>query len=359
MLSRIRTISLLLAFIAGKTAGQPPAGYYVTAEGKAGTELRQALHEIIKGHTESTYSALWAHFMTTDARSDGKVWDMYSDIPGGTPPYLYTFTTDQCGNYSKEGDCYNREHSFPVSWWGGSTTLPMYTDLFHIYPTDGHVNGRRANYAYGVVASASWTSQNGSKLGSNSWPGFSGTVFEPIDAYKGDFARSMLYMATRYYAEDAAWPSSSDMFTGADPKSWVVSMLLHWHNTDPVSQKEVDRNNAVYGIQSNRNPFIDKPEYAVAIWGDPTSVSESESTVPRPVLYPVPAREKVTISFPEYQPGETVMRLMNLAGNEIMVTVIHNADRLEIDLSSLDPGIYLLTLKTGTHRFGYLLPVIK
>lgn len=352
-------ILLLLVFFAGSGGGQPPAGYYIAAEGKTGTELKQTLHDIIKGHTESTYAALWTHFMTTDARSDGKVWDMYSDIPGGTPPYVYTFSIDQCGNYSGEGDCYNREHSFPVSWWGGSTTLPMYTDLFHVYPTDGHVNGRRGSNPFGVVASATWTSQNGSKLGSNNWPGYTGTVFEPIDAYKGDFARTMLYMAVRYYGEDTSWPAASGMVTGAEPKSWAISMLLHWHNADPVSQKELARNNAVYGIQSNRNPFIDKPEYAQHIWGDPNSTAELVSAVARPVLYPLPARERLTVSLPEYFQGDVVLRIISLTGREMMVSVTPYAETVIIELGDIPAGIYVLTLKTGPHLFSYLLPVIK
>ncbi len=356
MIKRSSILSGFL-FVAVMAVSQPPAGYYLEAEGKTGVELKQALHDIIKGHTESTYTALWTHFVATDSTADGMVWDMYSDIPGGTPPYIFTFGTNQCGSYQKEGDCYNREHSFPRSWFGGEI-MPMYTDLFHLYPTDGWVNNKRGNYPFGVVASATWTSLNGSKLGSNSWPGYSGTVFEPVDAYKGDFARTMLYMAVRYYGEDGSWPGS-DMVTGAEPKSWAVSMLLHWHNTDPVSQKETNRNNAVYGIQNNRNPFIDKPEYAVAIWGDPTSVSETASAATRPVLYPLPAKESVTVSFPEYFKGEAVIRIISLTGRDIKSIVAPYSETIEIDFGDTPPGTYLLILRVGPHRYSYLLPVIK
>jgi endonuclease I len=355
----IRKSSILsgFLFVAAVAVSQPPAGYYLSADGKTGVELKQALHDIIKGHTVSTYDELWTHFMTTDSRADGKVWDMYSDIPGGTPPYVYTFGTDQCGNYQKEGDCYNREHSFPKSWFGGEI-VPMYTDLFHLYPTDGWVNNKRGNFPFGVVASATWTSQNGSRLGSNNWPGYSGTVFEPLDAYKGDFARTMFYMAVRYYGEDGSWPGS-DMVTGAEPKSWAISMLLHWHNADPVSQKEIARNDSVFVIQDNRNPFIDKPQYAVAIWGDPTSVSETEPTVARPVPYPVPARERLTVSFPEYFKGEAVVKIISLTGREVMLNVAPYSETIEIDLGGIPTGTYILTIKFGPHRFSYLLPIMK
>jgi endonuclease I len=282
---------------------------------------------------------------------------MYSDVPRGTPPYFYTFVTNQCGNYSSEGDCYNREHSFPKSWFDGEV-LPMYTDLFHLYPTDGWVNNKRGNFPFGEVTSPTWISLNGSRLGPNTWPGYTGTVFEPIDAYKGDFARTMFYMAARYYGEDGSWPGS-DMVTGAEPKSWAVAMLLDWHNADPVSQKEIARNDSVFVIQGNRNPFIDKPEYAGHIWGDPTSVAEQFAAGSRPVIYPVPARDRITVSFPVDIQGDVVVRVISLAGREVKVTVVPSAGSLEIDLEAIPAGVYVLTLKAGPHLFSYLLPVMK
>ncbi len=242
---------------------QIPDGYYNPASGLNGTALQQALHDIIDGHQEQSYAALWTHFQTTDVKANGKVWDMYSDIPDGIPPYEYTFVVDQCGNYSGEGSCYNREHSWPKSWFNNG--YPMYTDLFHLVPTDGAVNGARGNYPYGEVSNPSWTSLNGSKRGPCSYPGYTGTVFEPIAAYKGDFARNYFYMSTRYYNEDGSW-DSNDMVDGSQLLDWALNMLLEWHTADPVSQKELDRNNAIYAIQNNRNPFIDHPEYAAIIW---------------------------------------------------------------------------------------------
>ncbi len=254
---------LLLIFT---LTGQAPTGYYDSAEGLEGEALRSALHNIIDNHQVQSYSSLHTYFVSTDAKPDGTVWDMYSDIPGGTPPYVYHFvSSDQCGNYNSEGDCYNREHSWPKSWFNNAS--PMKSDLFHVYPTDGYVNGQRGNYPYGEVNSPSWTSMNGSKRGSNSYPGYSGVVFEPIDEYKGDLARTYFYMSVRYYTEDSSWDSNG-MVDGADLLPWAASMLLEWHHSDPVSEKETDRNNAVYTIQNNRNPFIDHPEWADCIWGN-------------------------------------------------------------------------------------------
>jgi len=263
---------------------QAPTGYYDEANGLTGAELKTALSDIISAHTSLSYSELWAAFQYTDKKPNGKVWDMYSDVPGGTPAYEFTFGTDQCGNYSSEGDCYNREHSFPKSWFNDG--YPMYTDMFHLVPTDGYVNGKRSNYPYGEVGSASWTSTNGSKVGTSSYPGYSGTVFEPIDEYKGDFARGYFYMATRYESNISGW--SCPMLNGTSYPAyteWAVNLLMDWHEQDPVSQKEIDRNNKIYeDYQHNRNPFIDHPEYVNLIWGDGTTAIIFTSTPGTEVL---------------------------------------------------------------------------
>lgn len=253
---------------------QAPAGYYDGALGLSGQSLQIALHDIIDNHTVLSYDNLWVAFQSTDDKANGKVWDMYSDVPDGTPSYEFTFISDQCGNYSNEGDCYNREHSFPKSWFNDAS--PMYTDLFHLVPTDGKVNGMRSNYPFGEVGSASWTSTNGSKLGASDFLGYSGIVFEPIDAYKGDFARTYFYMATRYQDVIAGWEkndSNGDAILDGTSypvfESWFLTMLMRWHEADPVSQKEIDRNNEIYyTYQHNRNPYIDHPEYVNLIWGD-------------------------------------------------------------------------------------------
>ena len=248
---------------------QIPVGYYDNAAGLTGEDLQQALHDIIDGHQQQTYTALWTHFRTTDVRPNGSVWDMYSDIPGETPPYEFTFGDDQDtgSGGTSEGDVYNREHSWPKSWFGDG--YPMYSDLFHLVPSDKYVNSQRSNYPYGEVNSPSWTSLNGSKRGPNTYPGYTGTVFEPIDAYKGDFARNYFYMSTRYFNEDGGWPGSA-MVNGAQLETWALNMMLEWHAEDPVSDKELDRNDAIYNIQNNRNPYIDHPEYVGLLWGGET-----------------------------------------------------------------------------------------
>ncbi len=245
---------------------QIPAGYYESAAGSRGSGLKTALFSIITDHTAESYDELWTDMQKTDAREDGKVWDMYSSTTD------FTFRSDQCGNYGGEGDCYNREHSFPKSWFNDAK--PMYTDLFHLYPTDGYVNNRRSNYPFGETNGENYKSDGGfSKLGKSTVSGYSGTVFEPADEYKGDFARSYFYMITCYEDRITGW--DCDMLDGKKYPgfaSWALGMLLRWAAEDPVSEKETARNNAVYGIQHNRNPYIDFPGLEQYVWGDKTGV---------------------------------------------------------------------------------------
>lgn len=245
---------------------QIPAGYYDGAKGAKGKNLKTALFKIVSGHKALSYNELWDAYKTTDVRSDGKIWDMYSNKTNYS-------VNDHGGGYKKEGDMFNREHSFPKSWFNDAK--PMFTDLFHLYPTDGYVNGRRSNYPYGENNGEEYSSAGGfSKLGKCTTEGYSGTVFEPNDEYKGDLARTYFYMATAYEDKIASW--SSPMLSGdAYPAyaKWVVNMLLRWAKEDPVSQKEIDRNNAVYKIQHNRNPFIDYPGLEQYVWGAQTSTA--------------------------------------------------------------------------------------
>lgn len=240
-----------------------PAGYYDTATG-TGYTLKTQLYNIIDGHTQVSYSpGVWDAFYTTDVRADGYVWDTYSNCD-------FTFGDDQDSGSGGTDECqyYNREHSFPRSWFGGEVD-PMNTDLFHIMPTDKYVNKQRGSYEYGEVTSPTEVFDNGSKIGPNTYGSYTGTVFEPIDEYKGDFARNYFYMATRYENVISTWPGC-EMLDGSNDQcfsEWALDMLIEWHNNDSVSQKELDRNDAIYAIQNNRNPFIDHPEYVTQIWG--------------------------------------------------------------------------------------------
>ena len=141
-----------------------PTGYYDSATGN-GYTLKTQLYNIIKsGHVAQDYGDLYDAYVDGDTDpDDGYVWDMYSENPGGTDPYNYEHYVNNCGNYTNEGDCLNREHLFPQGIFNEAS--PMKTDYHHVVPSDGKVNGMRSSYPFGEVGSASWTSMNGSKKG--------------------------------------------------------------------------------------------------------------------------------------------------------------------------------------------------
>ncbi len=343
------SIILLFWFWFGWLCAQIPPGYYNTANDLHGADLQEALHHIIKDHNVVTYSSIWSYFEQTDKKPDGTVWDIYSDVPGGAPPYVYNFVADQCGNYSQEGDCYNREHSFPTSWFGGNI-LPMYTDMHHIYPTDGFVNNKRDNYPYGEVSSASWTSMNGSKLGNSSVVGYNGVVFEPIDAYKGDLARMHFYMATRYLNQDAGWPGSPSV-EGAQMKEWALTMLYQWHLDDPVSQKEIDRNNAIFQIQQNRNPFVDHPEFAELIWYYTNSAEDFGLQPTLFDIFPNPADDVITVQAKSKLAGSDYSVLLtDLTGRVIGEKMNLREQNTTIDISGLAGGFYFVNIFSSEVR---------
>ncbi len=257
---------------------QIPTGYYDTADGLTGYSLKSELHNIIDDHNDRGYGALWDLYETSDVRTDGKVWEMYSDCD-------FEFVTDQDSGSggTTECDVFNREHSFPKSWFNDAS--PMHNDPFHVIPSDKKVNSVRGNFAYGETNSATYTSLNGSKLGANAITGYSGTIFEPADEYKGDLARGYLYMATRYEDVISGWENNNSngnaMLDGSSDQvyeTWALEMLIEWHEADPVSQKEIDRNEAIYDFQGNRNPFIDHPEWVTCIWNNECG------TTPDPIL---------------------------------------------------------------------------
>lgn len=326
----------------------PPPGYYDSAAGLTGEPLRAALHDIIDDHSSITYAEIWLAFYDTDDRPNGKVWDMYSN-------FNYTFGDDQGGSASGEGEGYNREHSWPSSWFGGAA--PMYTDLFIVIPTDIYVNNQRSNYPYGEVSNPYWTSTNGSKLGACTYPGYSGTVFEPVDEYKGDLARNYLYMTTRYFNEDSGW-SGSPMTDGSQLLPWAENMLIEWHTADPVSIKEIERNEDVYFYQCNRNPFIDNPDFVYLIY-DPTSVEETDELSQTIILCdntpnPFSLSTAITIELPS---STNITLQIFDAGGRLVCTLADNehyiAGRHDFSWNGLDEsfrraaaGIYFYRLVT-------------
>lgn len=292
---RLIALALIAAQLSFAKDVTPPAeipDYYASVDGLGGASLFNAVASVtLKGKTELGYGGLYTAYETTDVYpadstdKKGLVWDMYSDCG---------FSFDNtCGSYKVECDCYNREHSIPQSWWGGGTG-GIGNDIFHVLPTDGKVNGIRNNYCYGEVeGSPNYVSKMGHKRGSGAaiivdraticsqagdavpWGGDAKNyVFEPIDRYKGDLARGIMGTLIAW-REDLTDENGKYFFQSDFDKSsnfgltkYGVALLMKWHRLDPVSQKEIDRNNGIQATQGNRNPFIDYPYLAEYIWGE-------------------------------------------------------------------------------------------
>ncbi|MEO7310367.1 MAG: endonuclease [Chitinophagaceae bacterium] len=256
-----------------------PFGYYdaILGSDTCRTIKTKLKTRTITGMTPKTYGDLPGQYAISDVKpselragAPNVIWDIYSDKPGALDAYDYLPSQTNCGSGENTG--WNREHSVPQSWFTGGTAVGPGTDYFHIYPTDCSVNGQRSSWIYSEVSSPTYTSLNGSKVGPSAFAGLTGTTFEPINEYKGDLARSFLYFVTRYEDQMPGWSGGTNGGQAMDPTTYpsvdlpYLKLMLKWNSQDPVSQKEIDRNNAGYTFQGNRNPYIDHPEYVDRVW---------------------------------------------------------------------------------------------
>lgn len=283
-------ISLFLG-ISSQLFAQVPSGYYTTAEGKKKAELKTALFNIIKDpkvlNYGSGYGATWSGFVKTDIRpEDGTVWDMYSNnrvTPSGVSAAAGM----------------NIEHSFAQSWWNDSSR-PLRRDIHHLNPSDIKANSAKGSFPMAIVDGSKKFDNGVIKVGkSSSRPGGTIDAWEPADEYKGDFARQYMYVVTCYENYSNMWTGNSepqlDNNTYPVFEEWTYKMLLDWCRKDPVSDKEKKRNEEVYKIQGNRNPFIDYPDLAEYIWGAKTETAWHSVEVTTPTLYS--PLDKSTIDF--------------------------------------------------------------
>ena len=307
-----RNISLvLMILISMQVTAAVPSGYYNNAQNKSDQALMSALHQIIKGHTKRSYDQLKTDFKTTDCNGNIII-DRYSDSQ-------FTYGTDFCGTYNGVGDCYNREHSIPNSWWGGSSSDTAYTDLHHLIPTDGWVNSERGNYPFGDCANG--TPKGTGKRGTCTFSGYNSTVFEVADEYKGDFARMYFYFAVRYMTRISSYTSGlgSVVFTSGNYKcltTWAINQLLEWHRNDPVSTLETTRNDAVYGLQRNRNPFVDYPELVEYIWGNMQGNAWNSGSTPTPTPTLTSPTNGSTVNVGT-NTGNGVSKAINVSGSNL------------------------------------------
>ena len=302
--------------------------------GKSGASLFSALESIVAvGYDNVGYDGLYEAYKKTDMDSAGYLLDMYSTC---------RFTlSDKCGSYSSVCDCFNREHSLPKSWWGSGKNS-CYSDLFHLVPTDGKVNNQRGNLPFGECANGG-TLPGGhalGKKGSSTFSGYTnvGTVFEPDDMYKGDFARGYFGMLVHFgNSVDFTKSEGSTIFSNSGRSisasnhfgltNYGVALLMKWTRQDPVSTKETNRNNGIQQTQGNRNPFIDCPVLAEYLWGDKVG-----DAVTAEDLATCGCTDTTLYSAIENIPAETVEEVSRLAS---------------VSLTQVDGGLTLTCLPVG------------
>lgn len=367
-------IILLFVALASIVNAQIPNGYYDGTSNLTGYDLKSKLSQIItNGHKDMGYGSgtggLWLAYKTTDIdkyyENDGTILDMYSENPAvnasgvSNDAYEYKWGQasvggNQCGstNQNNEGFCYNREHSLPKVYFGGINAVPMSHDVHFVIPTDYYVNSKRGDMPYGEVSTSTMLFSNGTKIGPSKVPGYNGTVFEPINEFKGDLARMTLYFITRYQSQLPSFStitvggfSPFNGTTGQGLQTWYLNILLKWSEQDPVSQKEIDRNNAAYTFQGNRNPYIDHPEWIESIWGksplavDDASFSKNLSIAPNPVK-----GNTITVSGNNLKQFNKAM-IYNMTGQNVQTVENPFQNGNTIILKNLPKGVYIL--KTG------------
>lgn len=320
---------------------QPSVGYYNSAVGKKDAELKTALYQIIKTHNVLEYYSSSTSFLKTDWHPDGYFWDMYSN-------YKRSYWSGM-----------NREHNMPKSWWSTNPeTTIAYTDLHNLYPSDATANSAKSNYPLGIVDSNPVFTNGVVKVGNNIFPGYMGLVFEPANEYKGDFARDYMYVVTSYEDYMNNWRilgTSSMLLNGASYpvfKPYAINLLLEWNRNDPVSTKEINRNNEVEKLQKNRNPFIDFSILAEFIWGKYTGQQWSgEDVDPEDIgksyVYYNADNKRLFVKGNKPEMAKFLVYSINgivkLEGNI-------NADA-EINIEELQNGLYILLVYSGTNRF--------
>ena len=251
--------------------------------------LFKCLRDLISSGKPGSYSDLWDTYLKVYVKNDGYIKDYYSSYTKFT-----SLDKDDGTGGNKEGQKYNREHTIPKSWWGGTTARGTQgADPFIVVPTDKYINTKRSNFPFGKVAKVKYSSIDGySKLGEgDSEYGYTGTVFEPNDEVKGDLARIVFYSLVMYNkAFNWTLDEGSVVYSGDENKNfgltdYAVKLFLEWNEIDPPDEWEVKVNNDLYDIQGNKNPFVDHPEYISLIWGNKRKYNNSQQWLKKNKLF--------------------------------------------------------------------------
>ena len=326
-------VFILLCFI----LSAQPEGYYDKAEGLTGEELREALHEIIKDHFEYSYADL-RDFILKDTDEDpdnsNNVILIYSGISRDK--------ADFGGNVGE----WNREHTWAKSHGDFGNIPAEGTDAHHIRPADVQINSTRGNFDFDIGGSPV-SNCPGCKVDSDS--------FEPRNAVKGDVARMIFYMATRYMGNGELLLNVIDeVNTAPQPDHGKLSTLLDWHAQDPPDDFEMNRNEVVYDYQENRNPFIDHPEYVEEIWGEPTGIDDKNEMFVS--VFPNPVQKVLNINT-NINTINTYS-IIGMDGRLIETGLIRNNNKT-ISFSEKLPGLYLLFLQSENGNLVKQVKILK
>lgn len=315
------TLILVTAFCTSLFSQIPP-NYYDNAIGLSGDQLKSALHNIIDDHDEYSYNNL-RDFILKNTDEDPN--------NSSNVILLYTGRSQAKSTFGGGANDWNREHVWAKSHGDFGNNPPAGTDAHHIRPTDASVNSSRGNLDFDIGGSPV-SEAPGCFRDSDS--------FEPRDAVKGDVARMIFYMATRYEggSGEPDLEVVDQVNTYPSPEHGKLSQLLLWNAMDAPDDFERNRNNVIYyDYQNNRNPFIDHPEYVDAIWGDPSSLSETNQI--NITVFPVPARDYVNVTVSNI--GNFTYALYTAQGKEVSEgKLISTTNR--IDTKHLTKGIYFL-----------------
>ncbi|MDD2331690.1 MAG: endonuclease [Candidatus Cloacimonetes bacterium] len=322
------------------------ADYYDNVINLTGQELYYALRNLISTNTNSDYSGARIQLFGYLDNNNGVVRCIYTgqdwSVPQGTTP-----------NYN----LLNTEHTYAQSWFTGSEESVKKADLHHLFPTNAQVNSARGNLPFDIIPNHSSATSYVSYNNYHSYRGAnqnSYTVFEPADQSKGNIARALLYFNTRY--NNTLTQQNVDM----------IPTLLIWHVLDPVDNIERARNISVQAYQSNRNPYIDHPEFVQRIWG-PTTIEDatisSNLTLGRP--YPNPFTSSLTLPYTKRSGADGKITIYNVRGQKVNEFELLNSignyeltwDGRDSRGASCPQGLYLLKATQDTGQ--YIRKIIK
>ncbi|HOX24390.1 MAG TPA: endonuclease [Candidatus Krumholzibacteria bacterium] len=363
-----RLVAVLLFAISasGAAVADPPPGYYDTVDLTSQATLRATLHAVIDGHTRIPY--------TSSSTDTWDVLELADEDPYDTGRILDLYRNRV---YPKQGGgnvYYNREHSWPNSYGfpdEGSTNLP-YSDCHHLFLCDIGYNNDRGSLVFGDCVSgcnARPTDEYDGQSGVNYFR--SGTpvgVWETWSGRRGDVARAILYMDVRYEGDgtepDLIATDDLDLIVSCqtgdnEPIGYMglVSVLLLWHEEDPVDQRELARNDVVYQFQHNRNPFIDHPEWVDLLYGDGLSdVPDLAPALAITSVHPNPFNPATQIAFTLPRSGPVHLAVFGLDGRFVasLVSGYREAGPYRATWNgrgmrgeSMPGGVYLLRLDSG------------